>query len=145
MARDFFTVIERQRIRQAILEAEKKTTGEIQVHLEYHARKPLAERAAEVFNILGISRTKARNGVLFYLAVKDQQFAVLGDSGIDKVVPADFWDQIRTHLENLFRQGRFTEGLCDGIRMAGEQLARYFPITSDDQNELPDDISFGNQ
>ncbi|MDV3307939.1 MAG: TPM domain-containing protein [Cyclobacteriaceae bacterium] len=145
MARDFFTDIEKKRIRQAILEAEKKTTGEIQVHLERHAGKPLPERAAEVFDILGISRTKARNGVLFYLAIEDHQFAVLGDQGIDKVVPEGFWDQIRARMENLFRQGRFTEGLCDGIQMTGEQLARYFPITENDQNELPDDISFGNQ
>jgi len=70
---------------------------------------------------------------------------VLGDQGIDKVVPEGFWDQIRARMENLFRQGRFTEGLCDGIQMTGEQLARYFPITENDQNELPDDISFGNQ
>jgi uncharacterized membrane protein len=145
MAREFFTVTDRQRIRQAILDAEKITTGEIQVHVERHAGKPLAERAVEVFNVLGVSRTKARNGVLFYLAIKDRQFAVLGDIGIDKVVPPGFWDQIRAHMENLFRQGRFTEGLCDGIRMTGEQLARYFPITDSDQNELPDDISFGNQ
>lgn len=145
MARDFFTTIEKQRIRQAILEAEMKTTGEIQVHLERHARRPLAERAAEVFDILRISNTKARNGVLFYLAVKDHQFAVLGDIGIDEAVPDGFWDQIRAHMENLFRQGRFTDGLCEGIRMTGEQLARYFPFTRDDKNELPDDISFGNQ
>lgn len=144
MARDFFTSAEKQRIRQAILDAEKKTTGEIQIHLELHARKPLAERATEVFNILDVSNTRARNGVLFYLAVKDHKFAVLGDSGIDKVVPAGFWDEIRQHVENSFREGRFTEGLCDGIRMAGEQLARYFPITPGDENELPDDISFGN-
>ena len=145
MARDFFTVIEKQQIRQAILDAEKKTTGEIQVHLERHARKPLAERAREVFGILGVSRTKARNGVLFYLAIEDHQFAVLGDSGIDKVVPPGFWDQIREHMEHLCRQGRFTDGLCDGIRMAGDQLAEYFPISQHDENELPDDISFGNQ
>src|SRR5690606_3920990 len=145
MARDFFTITERQQIRQAILEAEQKTTGEIQVHLEGHAMKPVEERAVEVFNILGVSQTKARNGVLFYLAFKDHKFAVLGDEGINKVVPPDFWDQIRSHMENLFRQGRFTEGLCDGIRMTGEQLAKYFPYTQDDKNELPDDISFGNQ
>ncbi|MFO7256245.1 MAG: TPM domain-containing protein [Bacteroidota bacterium] len=145
MARDFFTITERQQIRQAIIDAEQKTTGEIQVHLEGHAMKPVAERAVEVFNILGVSKTKARNGVLFYLAFKDRKFAVLGDQGIDKVVPPGFWDQIRAHMENLFRQGRFTDGLCDGIRMTGEQLAKYFPITRDDKNELPDDISFGNQ
>lgn len=144
MARDFFTAEEKKRIRDAILEAEGRTSGEIQVHLENHAQKSLPERAQEVFNILNISATSRRNGVLFYLAVKDRQFAILGDSGIDQAVEPGFWDNIRQHMETLFREGKFTDGICDGIRMAGEQLARYFPVTQDDQNELPDDISFGN-
>jgi len=60
------------------------------------------------------------------------------------VVEPGFWDAIRQHMEVMFREGKFTDGICDGIRMAGEQLAKYFPITKDDRNELPDDISFGN-
>lgn len=144
MAKDFFSDEEKKRIRDAVLEAEKRTSGEIQVHLENHARKPLPERAAEVFNILKVSRTSRRNGVLFYLAVKDRQFAILGDSGIDQVVEPGFWDNIRQHMEMLFREGKFTDGICDGIQMAGEQLARYFPLAKDDRNELPNDISFGN-
>ena len=144
MARDFFAAEEKKRIREAILEAERRTSGEIQVHLENHAMKPLPERVEEVFNTLKISKTSRRNGVLFYLAVKDRQFAILGDAGIDQVVEPGFWDIIRQHMETLFRDGKFTDGICDGIRMAGEQLARYFPVTKDDRNELPDDISFGN-
>lgn len=144
MARDFFTADEKNRIKESILEAEGKTSGEIQVHLENHARKPLAERAAEVFDILNISATSRRNGVLFYLAVKDRQFAILGDAGINQVVEPGFWDDIRQHMETRFREGKFTDGICDGIRLAGEQLARYFPISKNDINELPDDISFGN-
>ncbi|HLT71902.1 MAG TPA: TPM domain-containing protein, partial [Cyclobacteriaceae bacterium] len=141
MARDFFSAEEKKWIREAILEAEKGTSGEIQVHLENHAMKPLAERVQEVFNILEISETSRRNGVLFYLAIKDRQFAILGDAGIDQVVEPGFWDAIRQHMEVMFREGKFTDGICDGIRMAGEQLAKYFPITKDDRNELPDDIS----
>lgn len=144
MARDFFSHEEKKRIREAILDAERRTSGEIQVHLENHARKPLAERVQEVFNILNISDTSRRNGVLFYLAVKDRQFAILGDAGIDQVVEPDFWDNVRQHMELMFREGKFADGICDGVRMAGQQLVRYFPITKDDRNELPDDISYGN-
>lgn len=145
MARDFFAAEDKKRISDAIREAEKRTSGEIQVHLENHSRKPVPERASEVFNILQVSRTSRRNGVLFYLAVKDRQFAVLGDYGIDQVVEPGFWDNIKQHMQILFREGKFTDGLCDGIRMAGEQLAKYFPALKDDRNELPDDISFGNR
>lgn len=144
MAKDFFSAEDKKRIKDAILEAERKTSGEIQVHLENHSRKPVPERASEVFNILKISRTSLRNGVLFYLAVKDRRFAVLGDAGIDRAVDTGFWNNITHHMEEMFREGRFTDGICDGIRMAGDQLARYFPPVKDDRNELPDDISFGN-
>jgi uncharacterized membrane protein len=144
MAKDFFTAEEKQRIREAIRAAEDNTSGEIQVHLENRSMKPVPERATEIFNILKVYNTAKRNGVLFYLAVKDRQFAVLGDTGIDRVAGPTFWDNIKQHMEAMFREGKFTDGLCEGIRMAGEQLRTYFPVQKDDRNELPDDISFGN-
>jgi uncharacterized membrane protein len=89
-------------------------------------------------------KTKLRNGVLFYLAIKDKKFAILGDAGINAAVPGDFWEKIKNYMQEEFRKGNFTEGLCEGIRMAGEQLKSHFPYQSDDVNELPDDISFSN-
>lgn len=144
MARDFFSEEEKQRILAAVLEAEKSTSGEIQVHLENRCKKPVMERATEIFEVLKMHKTAERNGVLFYLAVKDKQFAILGDTGIDQKVGHDFWEEIKEHMERRFKAGDFTEGLCDGIKMAGEQLGKYFPYSKDDSNELPDDLSFGN-
>lgn len=102
------------------------------------------DRATEVFASLNMHKTKLRNGVLFYLAIKDKKFAIIGDVGINKLVPENFWESIKNHMQSEFRQGKFTEGLCDGIKMAGEQLKNHFPYQSDDVNELPDDISFSN-
>ena len=86
-----------------------------------------------------------RNGVLFYLAVDDHKFAILGDAGINSLTPEDFWDQIRDKVLEEFREGRFVSGLETGIRMAGEKLKAYFPYQEGDINELPDEISFGDQ
>ncbi len=144
MARLFFSEEEQQRIMDAILDAEKNTSGEIQVHLENKLKKPVLERTAELFDILHMTRTAQRNGVLIYLAVEDHQFAIIGDVGINQKVPPGFWDKIKNHMEILFREGRFTDGLCDGIRMAGEQLGKHFPYHKDDIDELPNEISFGN-
>lgn len=145
MARLFFPEEDQQRIMQAIIEAEKNTSGEIQVHLENSLKKPVLHRAAELFDILKVGKTAQRNGVLIFLAVEDKQFAIVGDVGINQKVPSGFWDEIKNHMEILFRNGQFTEGICDGIHMAGEQLGKYFPYSKDDDiNELPNEISFGN-
>ena len=144
MAKDLFNDAQQKAIVDSIKAAELNTSGEVQVHIENTCKKEVMDRAVEVFNLLNMHKTKLRNGVLFYLAVKDKKFAILGDAGINAVVPADFWASIKDQMQGEFRQTRFTEGLCLGINMAGQQLKSHFPYMSDDVNELPDDISFSN-
>lgn len=143
MAHSFFTTQQQQQIENAIKQAELKTSGEIRVHIENRCKKEnVLERAWDVFKHLDIHKTKERSGVLFYLAVEDKRFAILGDEGIDKKVPADFWDDIKTIIQTEFKLGRFTEGLSVGIDIAGEQLQKHFPFQREDANELTDIISF---
>ena len=42
-----------------------------------------------------------------------------------------------------YREGQFAEGLAEAVEAAGEKLKAFFPISSDDINEQPDEISFG--
>lgn len=127
----------------AIRNAEKNTSGEIRVHIDPSSDKTALDRAKEVFVQLKMNETAAQNGVLFYLAVKEHQFAILGDVGIDKVVPDDFWDTTKDIVLAEFRKGDFAKGLQLGIEAAGEKLKTYFPYQSDDINELSDEISKG--
>ena len=90
-----------------------------------------------------MTNTEQRNGVLFYLSVDHRKFAVLGDSGINTVVPENFWDNVKMIMLNQFREGRFTEGLTEAILKAGTQLKQHFPHKTNDVNELPDEVSFG--
>lgn len=143
-ARNFFSEGEHHRIVEAIGLAEKDTSGEIRVHLENNAKPNALEKATVLFHKLGVNKTAARNGVLIFLAVKDRQFAIVGDEGIHKVVPADFWDSVRNIMQEHFKQGKFADGLCAGIKMTGEKLKAFFPHTDDDVNELPDEISFSD-
>lgn len=145
MAEKLFSTADREAIVNAIRSAEVSTSGEIQVHIESRCKGEVLDRAVRVFDTLKMHQTKDRNGVLFYLAVVDKRFAILGDKGINEVVPDDFWEKIKEHMTALFKQGQFTQGLIDGINMAGEQLGAHFPYQGDsDINELPDDISFGS-
>ncbi|MDQ3394376.1 MAG: TPM domain-containing protein [Bacteroidota bacterium] len=143
MAKDVFSEEEKNQIVKAVIDAEKNTSGEIQVHIEQHCKEDVLVRATTVFGILKLHKTKLRNGVLFYLAIADHKFAILGDAGINSAVPDTFWNNIKDHLSAKFKSGEICEGLCEGIRMAGNQLKDHFPIQREDVNELPDDISFG--
>lgn len=102
------------------------------------------ERAAAVFQLLGMDKTAQRNGVLFYLAVENRSFAILGDEGINNAVPDDFWEEVKMIMINQFREGNFTEGLVQGILETGRQLKKHFHYLKNDINELPDEISFGD-
>ena len=138
----FFTKDQQLQIREAIKLAEKETSGEIRVQIESSVSGSVLDRAAWIFNKIGMHATENHNGVLFYLAVTNREFAVIGDGGINAVVPENFWDEIKETLQKHFKTGKFTEGLIEGILLAGNQLREHFPRKKDDINELPDEISF---
>jgi uncharacterized membrane protein len=141
-ASTFFSKEQQAHILASVQEAEMATSGEIRVHIETTCNEDVLDRAAWVFKKLGMNKTAERNGVLFYLAVTDKKFAIIGDAGINAKVPAGFWDEISSLLQKNFREGKFTEGLSHGIIMAGKQLKSHFPRSKDDVNELSDEISF---
>ena len=143
MAEDALTDAHKQQIVSAIEEAETNTSGEIRVHIENHCAGDVMNRAAKVFATLHMHETQLRNGVLFYLALKDHKFAILGDAGINQKVPEHFWEDIRDYMREEFKQGHIAQGLAEGIKRAGQQLKTHFPYQQNDTNELSDDISFG--
>ncbi|TMM52182.1 TPM domain-containing protein [Maribacter algarum] len=134
---------EEQEIVQAILEAEKNTSGEIRVHIESHTRLKHFNRAKEVFHLLKMDNTKDENGVLIYVAVNDRKFVIYGDKGIDEVVPDNFWDTTRDAIQDHFKKGNFKQGIIDGVLSTGKQLENHFPWHHGDINELSDEVSKG--
>lgn len=144
-AKKFFTEEEQQTIVKAIAAAELNTSGEIRVHLDNKCKGDVLDVAADRFKKLKMHETALRNGVLFYLAVDDHKFAILGDKGINETVPEGFWDSVRDKVLSNFKQKQFAQGLCKGIEMAGEKLKSHFPYQSDDSNELSDELSFENK
>ncbi len=142
-AKRFFTKEEQERIMNAILNAELDTSGEIRVHIESVFKEDVMDRATFIFKKLKMHQTELRNGVLFYLAVKSHKFAIIGDVGINKEVPEDFWNDIKEKMTEYFKENKFTEGLVYGISETGAHLKKHFPYHLDDINELSDDISFG--
>lgn len=142
--RKYFTEENKLHIINAIRVAETNTSGEIRVHIEKHCKGEVLDRAAYIFEKLEMHKTNLRNGVLFYLAVEDRKFAILGDAGINKVVAEDFWEGTKDIVMVKLKGKLFADALSDGIIKAGEQLKQHFPYQDDDVNELSDEISFGD-
>jgi uncharacterized membrane protein len=141
---DFFSKSQKKDIEDAIRAAEDKTSGEVRVHIETEIIGDPLDRAAYLFEYLGMHKTAERNGVLIYLATRSRKFAILGDAGINSKVPSDFWDKIKERMAGAFAEGKFSDGLTEAILTAGEQLKKHFPHQKNDLNELSDEISFGN-
>ena len=137
-----FNEEEQKLVRKAVEEAEKHTSGEVRVCVEKTCSDDVLDRAAKYFYQLDMDKTKLRNGVLIYLATVDRKFAIIGDSGINSVVPADFWDETKHAMLEQFKLGNLVDGIILGLNRAGLQLQKYFPHQIDDKNELSDDIAF---
>ena len=139
----FLTASEEQDIVDAILESEKHTSGEIRVHIEASTALDHYVRAQEVFHILKMDNTKEDNGVLIYIAVEDHKFVIYGDKGINAAVPNNFWDSTKNSMELQFKEGKFKEGIVQGVLSAGTELKTHFPWGPNDTNELQNEVSKG--
>jgi uncharacterized membrane protein len=135
------TASEKEEIQESIRLAELKTSGEIRVHIDKKCDSDPFEKAITIFNKLKMYQTRDRNGVLIYISFSDRKLAIIGDEGINNVVPTDFWESTKNELIFRFKRNEFAQGIIDAVNEAGKQLKQYFPVKSDDKNELSNEIT----
>ena len=141
--RKMLRLIDRDRIKAAIQKAERRTSGEICVSVSRLFWGNVEKAADRAFGRLGMTQTKDRNGVLFFVVPSRRRFVVLGDEGIHAKVGKEFWRRVADRVSERFREGDFTNGLVQGIEEVGEQLAAHFPYNSAaDVDELTNDVDF---
>jgi uncharacterized membrane protein len=136
-----FSRFDADRIVAAIVEAEKKSSGEVRVHVTRRKPDDIERRALERFHRLGMAATKARNGVLLYIAPRARRFRIVGDVAIHEKCGESFWTEVAQAIEADFRRGAFTDGVVRGVERIGEVLAEHFPREAGDANELPDRVT----
>jgi uncharacterized membrane protein len=138
--------IDGERVKKAIQEAERRTSGEVRVSLSTFFWGDVRAAAERVFERLGMTRTRERNGILFFVVPSRRRFVVLGDEGIHAKVGPEFWETVAAAVGERFRKGAFTDGLVHGIETVGRELAAHFPYDpAADRNELPDDVDLGRR
>jgi hypothetical protein len=132
------------RIERAIEAGEAMHRGQVCVAIESAlplvrvVRKlPPRERALEVFGLLRVWDTEENNGVLIYLLLADRDVEIVADRAIHGRVGEAAWEAICRRMEQAFHEGRFVEGVEDGVREISALLAEHFPGAAGDRDELP--------
>ena len=124
--------------------AERSHAGEIRVAVEtalslrqiWH-KLSARQRALQVFASLGVWDTKHNNGVLIYVLLGDRAVEIIADRGIAEHIPAAEWQALCDEVGERFRQGDATAGCCVAVQSVGRRLARFFPASEGEGNELP--------
>jgi uncharacterized membrane protein len=135
--------IDAERVQKAIEESERKTSGEIRVCVARFFWGSIDRAARTAFARLGMEKTAARNGVLFFVVPSRRQFVVLGDEGIHAKVGPEFWAKVAAAVSARFRERDFTGGLVHGVETVGTELGAHFPFDpGTDRDELPNTVDF---
>ncbi len=143
----FFNEDDFLKISTKIKEVESKTSGEVRVSVKETRTKKqkklsLHEITLNEFYNLQMDKTIDKTGILLLLLLKEKQFQIVADEGINNIVGQSTWDKIRDEMQLYFIRGNFTEGILSGIEKMGDVLAAHFPIKSDDKNELSNKVNF---
>ena len=144
-ARRVFPQVVLDRIERAVREGEATHAGQVRFVVEgaldgapLLRDQPARERALDIFSHLRIWDTAHNNGVLIYLLLADRKVEIVADRGIDARVGAAGWATICRDMETDFGAGQFKAGVIKGIAAVSNELAKYFPRTGPNPNELPD-------
>jgi uncharacterized membrane protein len=79
-----------------------------------------------------------------YVAIKDRQLAVYGDTGIHEKTGEEYWKAAVSDMIADFNKENYADGIANCVTMIGKALHQHFPYDKEvDKNELPDEIIFG--
>jgi putative membrane protein len=97
-------------------------------------------RAERAFFERGLYKTKRNTGVLFFLSLLERKVRILADKGIYEKMEQETLNRFANEVSRGIRDGRACDALSKAIQEIGVVLSRDFPITSDDTDELPDEV-----
>ena len=145
LIKKYFSASDLDAIKKACELAEKNTAGEIRVSIfgkrpPKSAKMSLPELAYAEFKNLGMEQTRDRTGILLLILLKEHQFQILADEGINAKVEQKVWDDIAEQMAEKFKNGEYLSGVVSAIERIGAILAQWFPRKPDDINELSDEV-----
>lgn len=98
------------------------------------------QRALQAFFSRNMHATEERTGILIMASLLERRVEILADTGINAKVSDDTWQGIVAAMIGNIKSGDITEGFCIAVRECGDILAKDFPGTHDNPDELSNKI-----
>ena len=98
------------------------------------------EEALRAFYERGLYRTRKNTGLLFFLSLLEHKVWVLADKGIYEKIDQETLNGFARAVSMGIKRDSACDALCGAIRDAGEVLAKHFPLTPGDTNELSNEV-----
>ena len=103
-------------------------------------QRRVRRRAVQLFKVGAEQKTVGRTGILVYLSMGERRAEIVADEAILAVTTPDTWGEAMAALLADVKAGRPGDGICAAVGLIGEVLARHFPKTAEDSNEIPDKL-----
>ena len=132
-------------IKQEIYKVEQATSGQIRISIRekrtfWEKLYQPHELAVKDFEKLGMTNTKHKTGVLIFIIFDERYYDILADEGIHEKIVDDIWIGIEEKIKEEFPSESYLNGILHVIDKVGSILKQEFPRTSEDINELPDEV-----
>jgi putative membrane protein len=101
------------------------------------------DRALHAFYEHELHKTRESTGILILASLLERRVQILSDRGIHEKVGEAEWQKATNLLTRALKEKRTGDGFCEAIAVCGEVLARHFPATGENPNELPDRTILG--
>lgn len=98
------------------------------------------QRALQAFISLDLHATKDRTGILIMASLFERRVEILADTGINAKVSRDTWQGIVADMIGRIKSDDLTEGFCIAVRECGEVLAKDFPGSHDNPDEISNKV-----
>lgn len=98
--------------------------------------------AQMAFQRFRVKHTKEAVGVLVYISLFERMVHVIGDEAINQKISQDQWQSLSSIIVTGFKSNEPFDGLTKGIDIIGELLAKQFPISEDNPNEISNTLNF---
>jgi putative membrane protein len=92
--------------------------------------------AKRQFAAHGLHLTEARTGVLIFASLAERHAEIVADAAINAKVSPEVWDRAVLAMIEKMKQGKPVEGFLAAIEICGEVLAKHFPPSTTNPDEL---------